>query len=492
MKDKKYKGRVLLVYPNPEGYGGIPNGLALLSGTLRDAGFDTKCFDTTFLNSAPKTHFYRQKHGGMMKVDHTQFWGEWTPDLAGKIPELFSMTIEEFQPDLIAITLVDVCYHFSMDLLTKIKAQVDIPIVAGGVTVTMSPELIISNDCIDAICLGEGEDPLVELANCIVEGKDYSRIANLWVKKDGKLIKNPLRALKDMNQLSDQDWSIFDLRHYYKPYCGTFRRTGFFELARGCPFNCSFCITASLRRIYGKLGKFLRTRSVDKTLDEVVAVKDKYDLELIFFIDDNFLGMPEDRFDYFCQEYKKRVDLPFYIQTRSETVREDYVKKLKDINISTIAIGVEHGHEELRRIYLNRKMDNANLERAFNIVHKYGIRSTANIIIGMPYEEEGMFAETLKLLRKIQPKSVSINYFQPYRGTLMRDWAVELGYIDKDHIIDESNTCLDMPEFRKERIIHYYENFSKYLDGELEVADQGYTQASLTPDAVRGEGVETC
>ena len=467
----KKNNRVLFFYPNSEGYGGMPNNLALLSGCLKEAGFDTRCFDTTFLNSMPKSHFSRQKHGGAMKADHEKVWGEWNPDFPKRIPEFFIKVIKEFNPALIAVTIAEVNYTHAIKLLKQIKEIFNIPVVAGGIAVTLSPELVINNDCIDVVCVGEGEEALVELAECIAEGRDYSDVKNLWVKKNGVIIKNPLRPFKDMNELPNQDWSIFDQRHVYKAYCSVFRRTGFFELARGCHYNCSFCSTANLREIYQGLGKYVRIRDIDKAFDEIVFMKEKYSLELIFFIDDNFLGMPKERFDYFCEQYKKRIGLPFYIQTRSETVREDYIKKLKEINVSTIAIGVEHGDEGLRREYLNRHMNNDNLQRAFDIVHKYDIRTTANIIIGMPGEKEEMFKETIGLLRKLKPKSISVNYFAPFRGTLLREKAVESGYIPSDYIISDSTVCLDMPEFKRERIIHYYDNFSKYLESELKLED---------------------
>lgn len=463
------KGKVLLLYPNSEGYGGIPNGLALLSGCLKHGGFETKCFDTTFMSTPPKTLFYRQKHGGMLKVDNANFWDGWTPEISKKVPELFEKAIREFNPDLIAVTFADVCYNYAISLLNKIKKKVNIPVIAGGMTVTMCPEMVLGNDCIDIVCLGEGEDALVELATCIVEGRDYSNIKNLWVRKNGKIIKNSLRPLKNMDTIPFQDWSIFDEKQCYKPYCGAFRRTGFFELARGCHFNCSFCTTASLRKLYRGLGSFVRTRNIDNAFDEVSYVKDRYNLELIFFIDDNFLGMTPERFNYFCDQYKERINLPFYIQTRCETVKEEYIKKLKEVNISTIAIGIEHGDEKFRKKYMNRQMSNESLRRAFDIIHKYNIRTTANIMIGTPYEKENMFRETIKLLKEIKPKSYSVNYFMPYRGTAMREAAVKLGYIPKDHLIMDSNTCLDMPGFRRERIVHYYENLKKYLDGELKL-----------------------
>ncbi len=232
-KNKAKKGKILLFYPKSEGYGGVPNGIALLSGCLKRAGFETACFDTTFLSAPPKTHFQRLKHSGVMRADHKKFWSKWTPKFAQKTPELFLKAIREINPDLIVVSIVDVCYVFAMSLLNDIRKKVDVPVVAGGATATMCPEVVIGNDGVDIVCFEKGEDALVELAECITEERDYFGIKNLWVKKDGKIIKNPLRPLKNMDNLSFQDWSIFDKRQFYKPYCGKFHRTGFFELARG-------------------------------------------------------------------------------------------------------------------------------------------------------------------------------------------------------------------------------------------------------------------
>ena len=156
--NQKAKGKVLFIYPNCEGYGGIPNGLALLSGCLKKAGFETKCFDTTFLNSPPLTLSYRLKYDEITKTGHEKVWGEWTPELAKQIPDLFKKTIEEFRPDLIAVNIVDVAYNFSKKLLNGINKKYGIPVVVGGPTPTLSPELFSKDDCFDIICVGEGED----------------------------------------------------------------------------------------------------------------------------------------------------------------------------------------------------------------------------------------------------------------------------------------------------------------------------------------------
>ena len=463
------KGKVLFIYPNAEGLGGIPNGIALLSGCLNTGGFETKCFDTTFLNSLPKTYFQRSKHRFFEDADYIPYWGGWTPDLPEKIPGMLVDCIREFKPDIVAVSHVDASFHFMEELVAIVKQHFDIPIIAGGITCTSSPELVIACPHIDCVCIGEGEKALLEFATAVVEKRDYSQINNLWVRtKSGDVVQNQLRPLVDMEELPFQDWSIFDPRHYYKPYCGKFYKTIFVEMARGCHYNCTYCVNNMLRHMYKGLGKYVRTRSIDRTLDEVVHLKDTYGIELLFFIDDNFLGMPQDRFDYFCEQYKNRVDLPFYIQTRSESVKVGYIHKLKDINISTIAIGVEHGNEQYRKTHMNRMMSNENIVEAFRIVNALGIRTTANIIIGMPGECESIMMDTIKLLKLARPSSVSMNFFTPYRGTKMREVAIEAGMISADHVISETNVCYGTSLFSEERIRHYYENLKRYIDCELE------------------------
>ena len=376
------KGKVLFFYPNNEGYPGIPTTIALLSGCLNEAGFETRCFDTTFLASPYLNHVERQKYGGVVKSDAGTIYPDWKPELAEKTPELLRSEIEAFKPDMIAVSFLENAYRYGISVLNEVmeKAGRGVPVVAGGIFVTMNPELVISEACIDYICVGEGEETIVELAGCISNGKDCRGIRNLW----GKDFRNPKRPLKDLDALPFQDWSIFDALQVYKPYCGDFLKSNTFEITRGCYFNCTYCCTSSLRRQYRDMGQFVRRRSIDRAVDEIEHLMKAYDLELIFITDDDFLNMPPAMFDQFCVQYASRINLPLVIQTRCENIREDRIRKLKEVNVSTIGLGVEHGNEAYRKKYLNRNMSNESLREAFDLIHRYDIRTTANVIMGCP------------------------------------------------------------------------------------------------------------
>ena len=90
--------------------------------------------------------------------------------------------VDAYQPNLIAITLVEDTYDLGMSLLAAIS-HVNIPVVAGGVYVTFAPDEVLANDNVDLVCVGEGEDALVELCQKMSRGEDYSCGSKPLVKK---------------------------------------------------------------------------------------------------------------------------------------------------------------------------------------------------------------------------------------------------------------------------------------------------------------------
>ena len=74
------------------------------------------------------------------------------------------------------------------------------------------------------------------------------------IKKDGKIIKNPLRPLVNMDRVPIQDWELFDKRHLYRAFKGDIYKNGTFEFSRGCQKVCSFCVAPRLRKLQEGLG----------------------------------------------------------------------------------------------------------------------------------------------------------------------------------------------------------------------------------------------
>lgn len=456
--------KILFVYPNKEGYPIIPLGISILYSLMKYHGHSTDLFDITFIITERYDHIARERTGVVKKVDIEKYWG--TGDNLD-INEEFRKKIKNFQPDLIAFTVVENNYFMAKRLLQIAKETSSALTIVGGLFPTIMPDLFINNSDVDMVCVGEGEYAMIELAVKLDLGEKISGISNLVVKHNGNIIHNKLNAYYNWEPLVFQDWEIFDERHLLKPFMGKMHRTGFFELSRGCPYKCSYCTNRLCQEIFKELGRYNREKPIEYAIEEMEHLKKKHNLNLIFFNDENFLTMKNERLADFCEKFFDRVSLPFFIMTRADSlIDEKKIKMLKEAGCVTIGIGVESGNEDIRRKLLNKNITNDVYEKAFANCHKYDIRTTANIMIGFPFETEENIIESANFCRKLQAKSLSLAIVAPYHGTLLRDICLEEGFIE-DKISEDiaiiNRSILNMPQLSKEKIEELYLRFNSLV-----------------------------
>ena len=462
--------KVLLIYPNCEGYGRIPLGLSILSACLKKHGHEVRLFDLTFIVSKNVDNEMREKIGTAKKTDTLKYWGK--PPKTD-IEKAILKEIEEFKPQLIGISIIQNNYWVSVDLLKVIKKVCNTHVVAGGTFASVAPGILLNTKLVDSVIVGEGEEAIVELAAALESNKEIDLIRNITFLRNGRLHYNPVRSYVNLNKIPFQDLSLFDERHFLKPFDGNMRRAGYFELTRGCPFSCAYCANYFLnRKLYCHERVHVRFKDINRSIEEISSLKDKYKFEFIFFADENMIVLPYTHLKKYAQLWNKYVRLPFYITTRAEMVTEDKIKVLKDMNCATVAFGIECGNENFRRKTLKRFNTNEQIIKAFRLCSTYNIRTTANNMFGFPYETEALIFDTIKLNMTAKPDSFSISIFAPYLGTELHKICVKEGYITegiprKISIIDES--ILRMPYLPKERIKYLYSNFVKYVSGKNKI-----------------------
>ncbi len=448
--------RVLFVYPSQKTKPRIPLACSILIAQLRSYNATVRLFDTTYMTGDPNySDKTRGKIGYVKKSD--------IADKYGKIAELnpeeeLIKVLDDFKPALVALTLLEHTYSMAMRLLPVIKKHSDAPILVGGIMPTIAPEMIIKNQYVDMVCIGEGEGPLIDVSYALKQGQSYQRIGNLWVKErpSGQVLKNPARPFVELDSLPFQDWSDFDERSLYKAYCGKAYRCGSFELTRGCLKGCSFCVAPAIRKHQeGAEGCYRRTKTPERLVEEMVMLVGKYKLEMIHFCDTEFLlGMKTDFLEKLTDIYKKQINLPFIMQTGAETITEEKLKIIKDAGCQSMSIGVESGVAEFRKRVLNKFVSDEVILRAFELAKKIGIRTTANYMIGLPFETEEDILQTIEFNKKLQPPSISVCYFVPFVGTQLYDVCLAEGFypeFDPDADIF-SGSCLNLPNISKERI----------------------------------------
>ena len=357
-------------------------------------------------------------------------------------------------PDLIAFSSVTNQIEYVDTWSRWIKQEFAVPTICGGIHATLNPEEVIGFDGIDVVCRGEGEYPVLELAD------DLGRtdIGNLWVKRDGDIIKNPLRPLIfPLDSLPHPDYTLFDCDTIVKDRNGDFSILA----SRGCPFNCTYCCNHALRQLQKDKGKYFRLRSVDNVLEQLKLLADEYPIRHFTFADDVF-GLSKDWALEFCEKYPKVFDFEFECNARTEMVDEELCENLSRAHCTQINFGIESGNEWLRKNILKRKMSNEQIIRAFDTAHKFGLKTLSYNMIGLPYETPEMIWETINLNKRCAPSRIVISFFYPYPGTELYEVCQKEGFLSERYSRSfVSESVLELPTVTKKELEKLYTEFYK-------------------------------
>lgn len=495
--------KVLFLYPNTFGMNMLPPAIATFSAILKNQGHEVQVFDTTYyaidfgidsdgskedrLSVVPYTSEMEKRD---LRIKNTN----WKDDLHKKV--------KNFKPDLLALSSTEDMWELGIKILSEIKDYKNknkIPVVAGGVFPTFAPEICINYDLVDLVCVGEGENALVDLCKKIEKREDYTEITNLWVKKNNKIIKkNTISNPVDINKNPMIDTSLFEENRLYRPMAGKVYKMYPVETIRGCPYTCRFCNSPDQMQLYKRLGhKFFRKKSMDLVYKELKHFKEKHKVEYNYFWADTFLAMNKKEFEEFCDMYQE-IYLPFWMQTRPETINDYNIKKLSKIGLHRISFGVEHGNEEFRAKILDRKWKNKDIIERLKIPHKYGVQFSVNNITGFPTETKKLAFDTIELNRHIDADNQNIYGFVPFHGTPLRRMCENLGLIKPETITKclTDKSVLNMPEYPPHEIEEIkkcfvlYVKFPKNRWKEIERAEKNDKEGNKIYDELKTEYLE--
>lgn len=368
--------------------------------------------------------------------------------------------IKENSIDLICFSSVYSEFDFIIEIGRFIKQNCNIFTVIGGVHVTLNPEEELLN-VFDALCIGEGEYALAELANTLEKGNGIENIENLWIKQNGKVYKNKTRPfIQDLDTLPFVDRDIWQ-DHLFEPESRLSVMLG-----RGCPYNCTYCCNHKLKQV--ATGKYVRMRSVENIVAEIKNLTTKFPLIREYFLEVETLGVDIDWVLELCNELfllNKSLEhkLAFGTNLRIfDTLDVDLIfKNLKKANFKSVTIGLESGNERIRREVLNRRYSNKSIVRAVKTAKKYQIDVGLFNLVGLPTETLNDFQDTLKLNQNVQPNWHATSIFFPYKGTRLFDMAKELGILpDKLEFKEErQHAVLDLPGFSRKQIQKQFDSF---------------------------------
>jgi len=358
--------------------------------------------------------------------------------------------IEAFQPDLIGFSIVTNQYNVARDVARTIREHVSVPLVAGGVHVTMDPQAVLADGLFDYACVGEGESALADLADALEKGEPTDAIPNIWKRSDGEVVANAVRPFEDLADLPIKDYELFDFQKLIDA------KDGWVGLmtSRGCIFRCSYCFNHRMVETYSRETglstselRYTRHHPVDHVISEIEHLLKNYSGIDVFIFDDDLFTFDREYVEEFCRRYRETTDVRFVVNGHVKVFDAEIAQLLKDAGCWMVKFGVESGSDRVRRDVMNRHMTNEEIAGAFEVARDAGLETSAFVMFGLPHETREDILDTIKLLARIVPDRIRWAIFFPYPHTKAFEIARDAGMIDFDKMERLSNfmdaSCLD-------------------------------------------------
>ena len=312
-------------------------------------------------------------------------------------------------PDVVLFSVFSDCNQWALDIARKIKKNKNIPIIFGGIHPTSIPQKTIQEACIDYVVVGESEDALLELLNSLENNKSNYSIPNIWFKKDGKIISNPVRSLRQ-----DLDALPYPNKDLFVPYVPL--KEYMIATVRGCLFACSFCCHNYLRRLYKDDNqRYVRRRSPENVIGELKIAKQKYNFNVVSFIDDIFT-YDKEYLRKFLPLYKKEIDIPFVALAHPLYVDDEIAMILKQSGCTKLQIGIQTFNEVVKRKMMSRIETNDDIIRAIKACNKYNLNFIVDHMFGFGETDEEIKYAVL-LYNKYRPVRINCYWLQYYPST---------------------------------------------------------------------------
>jgi anaerobic magnesium-protoporphyrin IX monomethyl ester cyclase len=374
--------------------------------------------------------------------------------------KIMNAFMNEFSPHIICMTAVASQYPFVKKVASLIKSRwPDRYLIIGGVHATLNPTEVI-NDSFDAVCIGEGEYPVLELCFQIEANIMPQGIANLWIKSPGGKIErnSPRPFLQELDSLPFPDRTIWT--SWMKEQLADELTV---LLGRGCPYGCTYCCNHALKKVAP--GKYVRFRSPEKIIKEIVFLHTTYPTQSRMYFEVESIALYKDWLMEFCKEleaFNSSIDnfisygSNFRISPKS--IDEEIFYALKKANYYKINIGLESGSERIRREILKRDYSNKDFLDVTTLAHKAGLKICVYNMIGLPGETYDDYMETVSLNRQCQPDSHHTGIFFPYPGTELYELSVREGLINTsiDQRLERRRPVINSPQFSKSKILNAY------------------------------------
>lgn len=401
------------------------------------AFYNVKALGVRYLETALERGGYR------VKVIFFKGFNSQDPEVCtAREVELCVDEVKKENPVYVGLSVMSSMYLESVELLCAGLRETGIPMIFGGAFASMFPDRML--DLGGAyVVRADGEIPMVKLANAISAGESGRGFPSVCYRgDDGSVVVNPIGDLLEnideygLPTINSKEacYIEHDTVTQGDPQLSSMS----YEViaSRGCPFTCSYCSVINLHRMFPKDVKYVRTRSVESVMAELIEAKKQFKkLVFVHFYDEIFPNSPG-WIDNFIVQYKKYIHLPFTIWSHPKMVRLDELQKLVSVGLDEVIMGIQSGSPYIRKEIFHRYETQEDIIRATQIIRDSGVYwASYDFMLQHPFEKIEHLKETYYLVREMaMPMELQLHGLNFLPGTDIVDMAINAGLISREEM----------------------------------------------------------
>lgn len=389
--------------------------------------------------------------------------------------------IKNMNCDIIGINAYSTQYAYYKWLVDIIDNTLpDALIITGGPLATNNAKQVLENTNTDICVIGEGEETVKEIINS--KYNEYKQIAGIaYMGEQGVVFTSSRPLIRDIDDIPFIDYEVFPLDDYIGN-AGLFgypaRRVMNMVSSRGCPANCNFC-----SKVFPKA----RRRSINNIYNEIYALKKKYNIDGISFIDELVITGKKRTLEL-CAVMKE-LNIKWGCQCRVSYAPLELFKKMKKSGCVYVGLGVESGSQKILD-NMNKRTTVEKNEAAIKNVIAAGLTPVVQMIYGYPGEDESTIDETVDMFKRAHyfPPNVfckpHMSLITPLPGSKLYNDCVsngrikneveyllklEQGYISSSPVLINFTTFSDKELMERKEMVEkaIFENYMRYLKENL-------------------------
>jgi radical SAM superfamily enzyme YgiQ (UPF0313 family) len=329
--------------------------------------------------------------------------------------------VKRENPDVIFSIISLPSFYQDLSILSKIKYLLQNVIVIGvGTVCSVMPNEILYRSAIDMVLRNNYPytSRMLDLIQFLQQSRNLKNIGNLSFKKNGKIIHTPKKPEPNLGDLPFPEYGFIKLERYetISDIAGkSFAYVPILE-SKGCPYNCIYCPYPL------GFGREIMFRPVKAIVEEMKYLRNTHNIKA-FLLRGQTFAYNKKRAMEICEEIiQSKLDVIWFCESRVDEVSKELLTNMKRAGCIRIHYGVETGDPELLKIAKPGVRLQAT-EKAFKMTKEAGIMTQAHIILGWPNENRQTLERTRKLILKLNPDEINLNFLTPYPGTPLYEIA---------------------------------------------------------------------